>query len=117
MGWIRKKPLFHFGTSGDTELMAFVKEYQTEAQRQRVRFGKEEQRRERALTFVKKSEQTIQSLLRRVVNELFLKNRVDISLKSGVSGFLVKYIGFLNRHGSGRAISASISSWEYQFGT
>jgi hypothetical protein len=31
----------------------------------RVRFGKEEQRRERALTFVKKSEQAIQSLLRR----------------------------------------------------
>ena len=32
---------------------------------QRVRFGKEEQRRERALTFTKKSEQAIQSLLRR----------------------------------------------------
>ena len=38
---------------------------QTGAQRQRGRFGKEKQRRERALTFEKKSEQAIQSLLRR----------------------------------------------------
>ena len=47
-----------------------------------VRFGKEEQQRERALTFVKKSEQAIQSLLRRGADEqirtayLFITNEV-----------------------------------------
>ena len=44
--------LLRRGTSGDTGLVAFPKN-QTGAQRQRVRFGKEEQRRKRALTFEK----------------------------------------------------------------
>ena len=39
--------------------------HQTGAQRKRVRFGKEEQQNERALTFIKKSEQALYRLLRR----------------------------------------------------
>ena len=43
---------------------AIAPKSQTEAQRKQVRFGKEEQQRKRTLTFEKKSEQAIQSLLR-----------------------------------------------------
>ena len=42
----------------------FAPKSQTEDQRKQVRFGKEEQQRKRTLTFEKKSEQAIQSLLR-----------------------------------------------------
>lgn len=37
--------------------------------------------------------------------------------KMGVSGFFVKKPGFLNRHGSGSAVSANRSSCKYQLGT
>ena len=63
---------------GIVEIDIFSAPQNTAAQRrhptaspaQRVVVGKEEQRRERALTFEKKSEQAIQSLLRRGASDL-----------------------------------------------
>jgi hypothetical protein len=53
-----------FMTSVTKKDAAIAPKSQTEAQRKQVRFGKEEQQRKRTLTFEKKSEQAIQSLLR-----------------------------------------------------